>query len=124
MVANATLVPRDNFIPSQADTDNTSYIGWMWLSRVQYTQYTYDGTIPGYKDMRSDTVHKHYRAHNAPDSCINLHIHTHWNSQSSDIYNSTPPTFLLAWKTTMPQILGNCGTMGRTFSSIYYTRTC
>eukprot|EP00971_Amphidinium_carterae_P041451 813935-Amphidinium_carterae.3 len=108
---------------SKAEPDKTSYMWWMWLSRPQCTvsQYATDGTIPGYTETIGDTVHKHHRVHNAPDSCINLHIHTCWHTQtSSDIYNATTPTYLLAWKLTMPQILRNSGTMGQTFSSIYY----
>eukprot|EP00971_Amphidinium_carterae_P229065 4543940-Amphidinium_carterae.1 len=101
------------FIPSQAESDNTSYIWWMWLSRPQHTQYATDGTIPEYKETRGDTVHKHHRVHKAPDSCINLHIHSRWNTQSArNIYNATTPAFLLVWKSIM----------GRTFSSIYYRR--
>eukprot|EP00971_Amphidinium_carterae_P099491 1968182-Amphidinium_carterae.2 len=67
---------------------------------------------------RGDSVHEHHRLHNAPDGCINLHIHTRWNVQSaSDVYNAPSATFLLAWQAAMPKSLA---TVALTFSNIYY----
>eukprot|EP00971_Amphidinium_carterae_P313104 6222356-Amphidinium_carterae.1 len=95
-----TLTPPiqlDSFTPTlAASNDHHNYLWFTWLTESQYGQFVLDGTVPGYKDTRSDNVHKHQRLHNTPEHCINLHIHNRWNAApDSDNYGSNKPIYLL-----------------------------
>eukprot|EP00971_Amphidinium_carterae_P135953 2693917-Amphidinium_carterae.2 len=77
------------------------------------------GTIPGYKETRGDSVHKHHRLHNFPDHAINLAIHTRWNTlSSSDTYNQELLMCLLAWRATMPE----SDNASYCYNNMYYRR--
>eukprot|EP00971_Amphidinium_carterae_P028752 565984-Amphidinium_carterae.1 len=76
-------IQRVGFNPHSAHLhDNQEYLWFMWLSAEQFRQFrnvdkkfATTGTVPGHKDTRGDSVHRHHRLHNTPDHCINLHIH-------------------------------------------------
>eukprot|EP00971_Amphidinium_carterae_P160989 3192166-Amphidinium_carterae.1 len=98
-------IPLDNFVPNLAANDKNDYLWFTWLTDAQYGEYVLDGTVPGHKDTRGNSVHKHHRLHNTPDHCINLHIHNHWNAASdNDDYTGNKPINLLAWKTSINHI--------------------
>eukprot|EP00971_Amphidinium_carterae_P183123 3633926-Amphidinium_carterae.1 len=54
-------IQLDSFGPTLASSDNrNNHLWFTWLTESQYGQYVLDGTIPGYKDTRGDSVHKHH----------------------------------------------------------------
>eukprot|EP00971_Amphidinium_carterae_P067280 1331744-Amphidinium_carterae.1 len=106
--ARAAPIIRDIFNPI-ADINSLGIHLWFtWLTEAQYNDFKENGTVPGHKDTRGDSVHKHHRLHNTPDHGINLHIHNSWNAASdNDDYAGNKPIYLLAWKTSIHHILSH-----------------
>eukprot|EP00971_Amphidinium_carterae_P214156 4249948-Amphidinium_carterae.1 len=107
-VSNTATIQRETFIPTAAMNNLNIHLWFTWLTEVRYNDFKATGTVPGYKDTRGDTVHRHHRLHNTPDHCINLHIHNRWNAAAdNDTYASKKPIYLLAWKTSINNILAH-----------------
>eukprot|EP00971_Amphidinium_carterae_P165969 3289677-Amphidinium_carterae.1 len=89
-MARAAPIIRDNFNPVTDVCSLGIHLWFTWLTETQYTNFKDNGTVPGHKDTKGDSVHKHHRLHNTPDHCVNLHIHNRWNAASdNDDYTST-----------------------------------
>eukprot|EP00971_Amphidinium_carterae_P164128 3253920-Amphidinium_carterae.1 len=74
-ISNTVPILRDTFIPTAVADNLNIHLWFTWLTETQYNHFKETGTVPGHKDTRGDSVHKHHRLHNTPDHCINLHIH-------------------------------------------------
>eukprot|EP00971_Amphidinium_carterae_P292754 5812020-Amphidinium_carterae.1 len=109
------------FISTTADQDIGQHLWRMWLSEPQCNQYATVGTIPGHKEVKGDSVHKHHRLQNCPDHCVNLTIHTRWTIQSQQptVYNEETPLHPLPWQLTMGDILAKSDYAGHSHSSVY-----
>eukprot|EP00971_Amphidinium_carterae_P120537 2388510-Amphidinium_carterae.1 len=62
LIAMALTPPitLDNFTPPLATDSRDNYLWFTWLTEPQYGHYLLEGTVPGYKDTRGDTVHRHH----------------------------------------------------------------
>eukprot|EP00971_Amphidinium_carterae_P116739 2312192-Amphidinium_carterae.1 len=122
-LARAATLQRDTFIPTAAMNNLNIHLWFTWLTEAQYNDFKKDGRVPGYKDTRGDSVHKHHRLHNTPDHCVNLHIHNRWNAAAdNDNYGSNKPIYLLAWKTSINHILAHSFAAANAHSAIYFRR--
>eukprot|EP00971_Amphidinium_carterae_P195272 3874887-Amphidinium_carterae.1 len=54
-------IQLDTFTPNRAAIDdNQKYLWFTWLTEAQYEQFKRTGTVPGHKDTRDDSVHRHH----------------------------------------------------------------
>eukprot|EP00971_Amphidinium_carterae_P259467 5148320-Amphidinium_carterae.1 len=54
-------IQLDNFTPTLAASDDKNHYLWFtWLTESQYSQFATSGTVPGHKDTRGDSVHRHH----------------------------------------------------------------
>eukprot|EP00971_Amphidinium_carterae_P287226 5701818-Amphidinium_carterae.1 len=58
-IGNIRPIERDSFIPAQWDNNQEQHRWWTWLTEAQMEQYIQHGTVPGFKEVHGDNVHRH-----------------------------------------------------------------
>eukprot|EP00971_Amphidinium_carterae_P340198 6478406-Amphidinium_carterae.1 len=67
-------------------------------AEAQMEHFVHNGTVPGFKEVRGDNVHRRHRFHNRPDQCLNFAIHCRWNSRDRTMYGRDKPITLMVWR--------------------------
>eukprot|EP00971_Amphidinium_carterae_P207428 4115588-Amphidinium_carterae.1 len=67
-LGNTRPIQRDSFIPARWDNNQERHLWWTWLTEVS------TGTVPGFKELHGDNVHRHHKFQNRPDHRLNQYI--------------------------------------------------